>query len=379
MLDAASIRTAALRTDGAAGPSCIDARGWRRICTSFHTASHDLCHALALLAKRLCTDHVDPQGLAPLVACRLIALDKNPGVRPIGICETARRIIAKAVLNVTRSDILEATGSIQLCAGQTAGTEAAVHAMNQAFQATEAEAVLLVDASNAFNSLNRQAALHNIRHLCPSLATILINTYRQAADLYVDGTTLSSQEGTTQGDPLAMPMYAIALLPLIRQCNQEVKQVWYADDATAAGRISNLRSWWDKVIEIGPAYGYHINASKTWLIVKEPHLSAAASTFENTQVNITTEGKPHLGAALGTQAYSDHYVNHKVQQWSSELKRLSSIANSQPHAAYAALTHGLASRWSYIARTIPNISHLLQPLEDIIRCNLIPEEHLPMT
>ncbi len=90
----------------------------------------------------------------------------------------------------------------------------------------------------------------------PYTTTILINTYRQAADLYVDGTTLSSQEGTMQGDPLAMPMYTIALLPLIRQCNQEVKQVWYADDATAAGRVSNLRSWWDKLIEIGPAYGF---------------------------------------------------------------------------------------------------------------------------
>ena len=151
------------------------------------------------------------------MACRLIALGKTPGVRPIGICETARRIIAKAILKVIRSDILDAAGSIQLCAGQTAGTKAAVHAMNQAFQVNEAEAILLVDASNAFNSLNRQAALLNIRHLCPPLATAVINTYRQAADLYVDGTTFHSQEGTTQGDPLAMAMYAIAILPLIRR------------------------------------------------------------------------------------------------------------------------------------------------------------------
>ena len=135
------------------------------------------------------------------MACRLIALDKSPGVRPIGICETARRIITKTILIVIRSDILDAAGSIQLCAGQTAGTEAAVHVMNQAFQANEAYAVLLVDASNAFNSLNRQAALLNITHLCPPLAIAIINTYRQAADIYVDGTTFHSQEGTTQGDP----------------------------------------------------------------------------------------------------------------------------------------------------------------------------------
>ena len=231
--------------------------------------------------------------------------------------------------------------------------------MKQAFQANEAEAVLLVDASNAFNSLNRQAALLNIRHLCRPLATVIINTYRQAADLYVDGTTLYSQGGTTQGDPLAMPMYAMAILPLIRRINEDIKQAWYADDATATGRIANLRSWWDKLVSIGPAYGYHVNASKTWLVVKEPHLSAAIFSFGNTQVNITTEGKPHLGAALGTQSYIDQYVAHKVQLWSSELKRISSIATSQPHAAYAAFTHGMASKWCYIARTIPNISHLL--------------------
>ena len=65
--------------------------------------------------------------------------------------------------------------------------------------------------SNAFNCLNRQAAVRYIRHLCPPLATILINTYRQPSNLFMDGHTLLSQEGTTQGAPLAMPMYAIGI------------------------------------------------------------------------------------------------------------------------------------------------------------------------
>ena len=44
---------------------------------------------LAPLAKRLCTTFVDLQDLPPLLAFQLIALDENPGVFPIGICETA--------------------------------------------------------------------------------------------------------------------------------------------------------------------------------------------------------------------------------------------------------------------------------------------------
>ena len=92
------------------------------------------CHSLALLAKRLCTSFVDTKGLAPLLACRLVALDKNPGVRPIGIGEAARRIIAKAIsIHVTRKDIQHAVGSLQLCTDQMAGVEAARHVMNLAF------------------------------------------------------------------------------------------------------------------------------------------------------------------------------------------------------------------------------------------------------
>ncbi len=180
-ITASTIRRAALNTKGATGPSGIDAHSWRILCTSFKSASHDLCHALA----RICTSLVDPKGLSPLTTCRLIALDKRPGVRPIGICETSRH--AKAILFTTKGDIQYIATPRQLCAGQIAGIEAAVHSIKCLFTMEDTEAVLLVDASNAFNSLNRQTALRNVRHLCPPLANILINTYRKPSELYADG------------------------------------------------------------------------------------------------------------------------------------------------------------------------------------------------
>ncbi len=68
----------------------------------------------------------------------------------------------------------------------------------------------------------------------------------------------------------------------------------------------------------------------------------------------------------------EHYVSRKVDQWATELQKLSSIADTQPHAAFAALTHGLIHKWTYLARTIPDVGHLFQPLEDTIRNRLIP-------
>ena len=45
------IRSASLKTQGGAGPSAIDANGWRRLYTSFQSASTDLCNALAAFGK----------------------------------------------------------------------------------------------------------------------------------------------------------------------------------------------------------------------------------------------------------------------------------------------------------------------------------------
>ena len=52
----------------------------------------------------------------------------------------------------------------------------------------------------------------------------------------MDKKCIKSQEGTTQGDPLAMVMYGSALLPLIEITkNINVLQKWFADDGNAAG------------------------------------------------------------------------------------------------------------------------------------------------
>ena len=268
-IDGHMIRETALKTDGAGGPSGLDAAAWKRLCSSFSSFSADLCDAMASVARRICSSFVDPSGLTAFTACRLIALDKCPGVQPIGIGETARRIISRAILATLKDEIQTVAGPLQLCAGQEAGCEAAIHTMWQVFETPEVEATIIVDASNAFNTLNRQNALRNIQRLCPSLATVLINTYCEDVQLHIDGETLLSQEGTTQGDPLAMAMYAIGILPLIHRLKEEsVKQVWYADDATAGAQLTHLRAWWDHMVEIGPDYGYHPNAAKTWVIVE---------------------------------------------------------------------------------------------------------------
>ena len=368
------IRSAALRTRGAAGPSGIDAAGWRRLCCSFQRESTDLCAAVADFARRISTEHVDPVSLQAFLACRLIPLDKNPGVRPIGICEVVRRIVGKAVMAEIKTDVMQAAGPLQLCAGHEAGAEAAVHAMRVIFEDANTDGILFVDASNAFNNLNRSVALINIQYVCPPIATIIINCYRQNAELFVGGSTLFSREGTTQGDPLAMAMFALATVPLIRAvATQGTSQTWFADDTASGGKFRAMRVWWDALSAIGPKYGYHPNALKTYLLTKVEREAEAKLAFAGTGVQITSEGRRYLGGAFGEPDFKTQFLHEKVSTWTGEIERLATIARTQPHASFAALTHGVIGRWVYSLRTAPPFPEsLLAPLENAVAQVLIP-------
>ena len=162
----------------------------------------ELRNAVARLAKQLSTEMVQHNNISspldPLLACRLIPLDKSPGIRPIGIGE------------VFKNDVSIAAGALQLCAGQPSGCEAAVHAVRNIFEEEECDGVILVDASNVFNSINRKAMLHNIGILCPAMKIFAENCYSTSARLFITGgAEIRSNEGTTQGDPISMALYAM--------------------------------------------------------------------------------------------------------------------------------------------------------------------------
>ena len=78
------------------------------------------------------------------------------------------RIVGKCLSWELKAAIQVAAGPLQVWTGLKIGSEAAVHYMRKQFEIEFAEVVILVDASNAFNSVNRQALLHNVKVLCPS-------------------------------------------------------------------------------------------------------------------------------------------------------------------------------------------------------------------
>ena len=80
---------------GALGAEAIEMRNWL-LC--FRCTSEELRFVVARLSDWMGNSPPPWTTYRALMACRLVALDERPGVRPVGIGETLHRALAKLVM-----------------------------------------------------------------------------------------------------------------------------------------------------------------------------------------------------------------------------------------------------------------------------------------
>lgn len=121
-----------------------------------------------------------------------------------------------------------------MCAGHSAGAKAAIHVLTEVFTEKETNGILLIDASNALNIMNRFATLHSIQitvqeiSLCLSKWLIML--------CIQGGGEVLSQEGTIREDPLAMPWYSVKTSILITNFETSLvhrRLCWYGKNKSA--------------------------------------------------------------------------------------------------------------------------------------------------
>ncbi len=106
---------------GAAGPGGTDAVELFNWLLRFGWESETLRTEMADWTKWLANTHPPWAAYWALMANRLVALDKEPGTRPVGIGEVYRRLWAKCLLKAIGSQATAACGNYNLCAGLEAG------------------------------------------------------------------------------------------------------------------------------------------------------------------------------------------------------------------------------------------------------------------
>ena len=105
-------------------------------------------------------------------------MDKSPGIRPVRIGKTWRRLLVKCLVRVAGQEDKAACGTKQLAGGVEVGIEGAIHAARLQWTQNSQEeewGFLLIDARNVFNEEKRTAILWDVRHEWPSGAQFTFN------------------------------------------------------------------------------------------------------------------------------------------------------------------------------------------------------------
>ena len=153
-------------------------------------------------------------------------------------------IIIITIIIIAKGDMIEASGSLKTICRPNVWKRGCYTCYAYDFEADDTDAVLLIDAFYAFNALNSATALHNIRVDCPVIALYVINSYQKSACLSITGgKEILSAEGTTQGDPFAMGLFALSVQLWITNLGaaSSTKQYWLVDDACGTGSILEIK------------------------------------------------------------------------------------------------------------------------------------------
>ena len=247
--------------------------------------------------------------------------------------------------------------------------------------ATDDHLLLLVDAKNAFNSGSKMAMLWTVRHLWPRMSRFALNCYRHQIRMVIrisgeSAVFILSKEGVAQGDPFAMALYGIMLLPLIAHLKRmfpKVLQPWFADDGAMDGEGSEVAACFVELNRIGHQFGYYPEVSKSIAVCPlESEARLKAIFAENNLPVEWRRGHRYLGGHIGSKAMETRFVAPMVEQWVHGVEVLARIAGKYPQAAYHGFATSLQAEWQYMSRAVPGLGDYLQPIEDAIGRDLIP-------
>ena len=359
----------------APGPSGLRSNHLKEavFCPSPDRASRAL-RSLSQLVNILCAGNV-PNGVIPHLcgASLLPCKKKNGGLRPIAVGEVIRRLVSKCAAKSVLPEALEILVPQQLGVGVPSGCEAIVHAVASLLDdrniPQEKQFILLIDFSNAFNSVDRSALFREVREHTPGIAAWVECSYGAHPHLLLSDHTLFSCSGVQQGDPLGPLGFALALHPVVSRINHEAPGLllnsWYLDDGTLCGSLDDLATALAIIESEGPPRGLILNRSKSLIIAPLNHQVTHPSLSD---IPVCHEGFTLLGSPLGPANYRRDVALESVTKIHNSLIRLRDLQDSQMEASLLRSCLSLP-KLIHLLRTCPPaiIRSALERFDEIMR------------
>ena len=204
----------------APGPSSFRANHFKEavFCPSPDRANNAIQALLGVvdLLRLLCTSRAPPEAVPHLCGASLFAgKKKGGGLRPIAVGEILRRLTFKCISRGVQAEAFCVLTPLQVGVGVPVGCEAIVHAVAHVQEDAnihpEERWTLLLDFSNAFNSVDWGSMFREVSDRIPSLAARMESCYMAQPFLHLGEHTILSSCGVQQGDPLGPLGFALTL------------------------------------------------------------------------------------------------------------------------------------------------------------------------
>jgi hypothetical protein len=230
-----------------------------------------------------------------LAACQLVPLPKGvTDIRPIAIPHLARKIAEKCMAEIFAGDFERHFRGLQFGVATPNGMEKIIHEMAEAKKSNPENDIILLDSENAFNNMDRDAAIQEIKSAFPEILPYVLSTYNQSTNLFLamdDGSveTLASTMGAHQGAPLGSLIYSAGQHPLLRgvseilKTKENAKARGYIDDTSVQGHIDDIEDGLNYLVRESPKFGIKFKNEKIKIFIGECSQQEAQERIERYQ------------------------------------------------------------------------------------------------
>ena len=240
---------------------------------------HEALRQITAVVNRLLQGQV-PVGVRPwLCGAKLAAIPKPQGdLRPVACGDTLRRVTAKAAFAEAGEEIRSLLEPLQVGVGTSGGAEAIVHATRQWLgrnSSNHDKVLLLVDLSNAFNTVDRWAVRQAFRRYVPRLVPWVDLCYGHPSVLLLGDSEIRSERGVHQGDPGGPAAFALSIHECVLSTLNIVQRefpgeldwaAFYLDDGSIAGTTRAVQRFLALLRSALKYIGLEVNLSKCEII-----------------------------------------------------------------------------------------------------------------
>ena len=292
--------------------------------------------------------------LKHFLASRCIPVRKKDGSsRPVSIGDVLRRVCLRAI-DLHHKQTIISNSPRQLSNGVKGGPEAIIHAMRKISSSMKESniAILTIDATNAYNNIDRAKTLDMVYSKVPELYNAAYNTYGNPSYIALENELWPVEQGTSQGCPLSSSFFNLGISILIDKLSTilDLKQIWYADDGILYGHPDTVLKAWNLVKSFGPSIGYLANTKSTIYHLNEKW----NNKWEEAELTYTNDGIEVLGSVIGNKDFISNYCKAKFDNVANIVGNLTRLAKSHPQQSWSVISRSTKFKSSYLFRTIPS-------------------------